>query len=108
MILRLISLDVIVGAASMLGSVISGLFLWQRFRHAVHVAQTYLVVQLCLAVIYVGAVLVLTQRIHLGVAGTDLADHVVGLLARSFIYFAIWFFYLRYSTRVRSTYPTMT
>jgi len=106
-ILHLITLDIIVGATSMLGSVISGLFLWQRFRHAVHVAQIYLVLQLCLTVIYVGAVLVLTGHTNPGVEGMDLADHVVGLLARSFIYFVIWFFYLRNSSRVRMTYRTV-
>lgn len=105
-ILHLIALDIIVGATSMLGSVVSGLFLWQRFRHAVPVAQTYLVLQLCLTVIYVGVVLVLTEHIHLGATGMDLADHVVGLLARSFIYFIVWFFYLRNSSRVHMTYRT--
>lgn len=106
--LPIISLDIIVGAISMLGSVISGLFLWQRIRHAVRVAQAYLVLQLCLTVVYVGAVLVLTRHIHSHLAEVELADHVVGLLARSFIYFLVWFFYLQNSTRVRMTYPTAT
>lgn len=107
-ILPLIALDIVVGATSMLGSVISGLFLWQRIRHAVRVAQTYLVLQLILTTIYVGMAIILTQHVYIGRTEMDLADHVVGLLARSFLYFVVWFFYLQNSSRVRMTYPTAT